>query len=696
MNINRFVLASVILFLFFSCKDKLDEEKEITVLDVKETVDPVLNDKINTKLFNVINLDYPGLENAKAFYEEKEYYLAAKSILEYYRMRTDIVNPNVSLLNVKMKTNDLKFADYALQHRYYVKNYYEDEASKKPYLYWDEANNNINWKYWPTKANEHQFQLHRHQWFSMLARTYRVTKDEKYAKAWVKDYSNWIKKNPLPADGVNLNKDPSSQGEPLQWSVFAWRPLEAAERVSNQTEIINYFLYSSAVTPEFFSKFLISFYDHVQLIIKNYSKTGNHRIIQARSVTYAGVLFPEFKQADEWLRNGTTVLSEEMKKQLLDDGISWELDLGYHMTVLNAFYSAMLITQLNNRTDLLPANFAEGMKDGVKAVMNLMYPNYILPAFNDTRPHSKRVMLRFFNKYSKLFPDDMELKWIATDGKEGTKPTNNFAKYTSAGYYALRNGWDKSSTMMIYSDGPPAEYHSQPDNGTFGVYVNGRNFFTDSGCYAYSGPSTNSDREKFRRTRMHNTLTLNHKNLSPSGTFVKSEIIDDETELLITKNNSYPNLVHRRSVFFVKRKFFVLVDEAIGSASGQVNLNYHLCRGSDAEVVLKLNENSAYTNFDDKNNIIIRCFGSDINSEEFAGKESPNIGIAYDRKAFSVNHNKTADENPRFITVIYPVEDDANSHNIEANFTDSGYNANSASIEVTIDGTKYPLSFNIE
>ena len=50
--------------------------------------------------------------------------------------------------------------------------------------------------------------------------------------------------------------------------------------------------------------------------------------------------------------------------------------------------------------------------------------------------------------------------------------------------------------------------HNQPDNGTFELYHNGRNFFPDSGVceyYSYSGSTaaqTNARRAKFRSSKI--------------------------------------------------------------------------------------------------------------------------------------------------------------------------------------------------
>ena len=102
---------------------------------------------------------------------------------------------------------------------------------------------------------------------------------------------------------------------------------------------------------------------------------------------------------------------------------------------------------------------------------------------------------------------------------QGKTPGNDIKVFGDAGYYVMRNGWEPSSTVMIFSNNKSNDIstdlerwsHNQPDNGTFELYINKRNFFPDSGVYSYEY-NTNTDSGKarlwFRNSENHNTLTL--------------------------------------------------------------------------------------------------------------------------------------------------------------------------------------------
>lgn len=82
------------------------------------------NDVVEPKLFDIINLDYPGLEKVKSFYEAGEHYYATHALLEYYRTRTNVTNPGLSLVNVTITDADQAKADYALEdYRFHVNNF---------------------------------------------------------------------------------------------------------------------------------------------------------------------------------------------------------------------------------------------------------------------------------------------------------------------------------------------------------------------------------------------------------------------------------------------------------------------------------------------------------------------------------------------------------------------------------------------
>lgn len=692
---KHFFCILSVFFLFVCCSD--DPSDIIDSAGSGGTGPTKPNSVINEKLFEVINLDYPGLEKVKEQYEAGLYYNAAKMLLDYYKIRTEVVNPNISLINIVATADDKSKADYALDNnRFFVNNYYEDAATKKPYSLTKDGK--IDWSFKPSGADdEYQKQLHRHQWLVSQAKVYRTTNDEKYIKSWIATYRDWWENNPMPESGTNNT---------------TWWQLQVAERVIGQVQLFDYYKNSVNFTPEWFSDFMSHFADHADFLVKYPYTGGNILVSQANALAFAGVLFPEFKNAKGWMNTGYQTLAQEVNSQFLNDGMHYELDLSYHISAIADYYETMKLADANSSlTANLPTDFSSSLRKAAEIVMHFTFPNffdsksggYCVPGFNDTRQSSwtRSVLSRNFGRYNEMFPDSKELLYMATQGKQGTRPEISVKAFSTSGYYALRNGWDKTSTMMMlsnnYTDEPIKIWsHKQPDNGTFELYHNGRNFFPDTGVYSYyTQGGDNTNRDWYRQTKVHNTMTLDSKNITNAYGKTLKVTTGGNTDIVVTENQGYSNLRHRRYVFFVDKSFFVLVDEGIGTANGTVNLNYNLCEGNNNEVIVDDSQNGAYTAFSDGNNIIVHTFGNGVLSTiPFSGKVSYTPGVESARKSYSVNMTKATDQTARYITVIYPATDAA-SVQVSAAFKKQEFQENSMAAEVVINGKKYELNCDL-
>lgn len=704
-----FLIYICALVAFTGCTDDDDELSTGGNADINLRPAPQPNDVINEKIFEVINLDYPGLEKVKEYYEANEYYYASYELLKYYRNRSDINNPNINLINPTITAFDQNVADQALTHRFYVRNFKEKDENGKEVYYLFDKDNKIDWNYIPEAITDQEFksQTHRHQWMLPQAKAYRVSQNEQYLQSWMEVYSDWLQTFPCPEGAVS--KD-----------AVQWYGLQPAERVLDQIDILPYFIQSTRFTPEWLSTFLTAFAEGVECIRSNYFTDGsNIYVTQVQAVTSAGILMPEFKNSEAWLNEGSQKITEQIVSQFLEDGVQNELDPSYHIGVVAGFYNIYQIAQLNNKLSLFPSTYIEQLRKAARFVMDIIYPDYTIDNFNDTRSvsYTKNVLLRNLRQYSEMFPEDAEMKWMSTEGKQGTVPTSSAQIYSSAGYYMLRSGWGKNSTMMILknNDNSANKWHCQPDNGTFGLYRNGRNFFPDAGVYSYGGTSeSNAERNAFLATKNHNTMTALGATIAKD--FMKGEFLKHEmkgnTQILVTQNQHKANLTHRRAVFFVDKKFFVLVDEGYGDGNGdKINLNFHLRTSTANETeyddLSASYQYGAHTTFADNNNMLIRTFAetnSDFSVSKVTSDVSNKLGERNEsRKGYQYTIRKPKTGAARFITVIYPfgATSELDNLNISAKFTDNSvedagtFHENGASVEVSIAGETYELSYTL-
>lgn len=705
---NTLLIPFFALLAFAGCTDHEDESfaGENTGIRLLPARKP--NEVIDKRIFERINLDYPGLEKVKEYYDNNEYYYAVNELLTYYRTRTGIYNPAINLMNPSITAFDLNVANQALERRFYVRNFKESEAGGKEVYYAFDKNGKIDWEFIPAGVTDQEFaiQKHRHQWMLPQAMAYRAGRDERHVLSWIEVYSDWLKAYPAPEGTID-------------GSYVPWQGLQTAERVLSQIDIMACFIQSVNFTPEWLSYFLTVFADEVECIRNNYYTDGsNIYATQVQAVAKAAILMPECKNAAKWMEEGAQRMAELIDGQFLEDGVQNELDPSYHIATVAGFYDIYQTARLNNKLSLFPADYSGQLKKAARFVMDIVYPDYTIDNFNDTRSSSytKNVLLRNFRQYVEMFPDDAELKWMATEGREGQKPLELTRAYTTSGYYMLRDGWGKNSTVMILKNNhnPDNKWHCQPDNGTFGLYRNGRNFCPDAGVYSYGGSKeSNADRAAFRATKMHNTMTRNNATIANGymkGKFLKLESRNG-VDILVTENRSYSDLTHRRAVFFVNKEFFVLVDEGYGTGSSPlVNLNLNLCPTKD-DVVIDDNtaayQYGAHTAFADNNNMLFKTFVetttdySAINNTAYISSKLQEKTAQ--RRFYQVTTRKPADGAARFITVIHPFGAVAGweSLAIEAKFTDNAggtpgaFHENGASVEVTVNNRTHKLSYTL-
>lgn len=656
------ILKTTTIFLFTLFTVCLTEAQEI---------------KIKKESFDAINLNYPGLEKANKLYISGKYEDAAKALLDYYRNRKNIRHPDFNIGDeTRFRGKDIgkanqEKADNALEHKF---------QPHKGYGFFDYGKD-INWEYWPIKDNEVRWQLHRVAWWQSLGLAYRSTGDEKYAKEWIFEFNDWAFKNPL--------------GKSKENDRYAWRPLEVSDRIQSLPGTFNLFVNSPNFTPSFLLDFLSLYNKQVDYITQHYTKDGNHLLFEAQRVLGSGSIFREFKLAESWRKSGIEILTREIKKQVYPDGVQFELSPVYHVATIEIFLKAYNSAKLAGVEKEFPESFIKTTENMTVAIAKISFPDYNNPMFGDSWIQEKSYRLKQFQSWSKIFPDNQVLKYFATDGKEGAIDFLSTA-LPNAGFYTFRNGWDDNSTVMILKASPPGEFHAQPDNGTFELFVKGRNFTPDTGCYIYSGDAeVTKMRDWYRQTRVHSTLTLDDQNMLITKAEQNKWKTSKNLDLITYTNPSYKDLNHQRSILFIDEKYFVIIDKAIGSAIG--NLGVHFQLKEDSKPVFDKTDNKVYTNYTDGNNLLIQSLNSDkISLKEEEGKVSYAYAKEIARPAFVFEKPKSNSTTEQFITVLYPFDGNKVPEiSIQPN-TDNDYEKGIISLNIIIDGKKSEIKATLK
>lgn len=643
---------------------------------------------LNKDVFRLINLDYPGLAEVKNACTQGDTIKAAYALLDYYRNRTNVKQPEIDMEHITVSDKERQMADEALSHILYAHEGYQ------PSFYYGK---DIDWTYWPVQDNELRWHLHRHGWFVPMGKMYYTTHDEKYAKEWTSQFIDWIKKNPC-VDVTKEEFELTSTGEVrdvAENARFAWRPLEISTRMENQIPQFMLFRNSPSFTPEFLSEFLVNYHKHVDYVIRHYSDGGNHLLFEAQRVFYGGTFFPEFEDAPAWRKSGIDVLAREIKKQVYDDGGQFELDPLYHMASIEIFCKALLMADMNGLRNEFPQEFLDTVEKMIVFYYNICYPDYTNPCFSDAKRRGKDRKLVNYRIWAQLFPENEQIRYFMTEGREGKKPENLSKGFLTSGFFTFRNGWGPEATVMVLKAGPMGGWHNQPDNGTFELWFNGTNLFPDSGFYVYAGDEKIMKlRNWFRQTSVHKTLTLDDKDIRRNASVTRLWKEDDKTPMLVTENQGYEGLRHRRSVFFVNQTYFVIVDEAVGDATGTVNLHYQMNAGN---VKIDPKNFTLTSDYGVQSDAKLQCFAPEGTTlEEEEGWQATLYLVREKRTAVAFNTEKKDNMPVRYITIIYPTKNIKNAPRMEARFITPQFDENKLEIEVTLDGKKEKLGYELK
>jgi heparan-sulfate lyase len=566
-------------------------------------------------LLDHLDLDRPGLEKVRAAKADPA--RASAELLAYYRTRTSVKHPvdRAKLAELRGQPLDKgtkEIADDALRNVLIA-------CSAYPRF---DFGRDIDWltNRAPNGDNEWLWQLNRHSSWWALGAAWRHTGEEKYAECYVRQLLDWIGKCPRDADSP------------------AWRTIEAGIRGHGWTVNFQHFVDAPAYTPEALIRHLESFRAHAGYLTGRKMSTSNWGLMEAEGAAFIAMTFPEFREAPAWRQKAFAHLNAMMKKQVRADGHQYEQCLGYHLGCIDWFARTGRMAAANGLEAMCEVLLKVGLPDGSNA------------QFGDD--HSSFGWRGRLSEYAALFKRD-DLLFAASAGKQGRAPAETAFALKESGFYSMRSGWDPQAVMLLLKCGPDGGWHCQPDNGSFEVFAGGRHLTPDSGSYIYHGDEQAvRDRAWFRQTRVHQTLTLDGRDAAYAPKLLLWKPGAD-LDTLVVENGSYPDLVHRRAVFFVQKRFFVIVDEALGKAQGNAWLHFQLAPG---EAVIDERSLSARTGFPEGTNLLVQAMaqeGLSLVKEE--GQVSFEYGKKQPRPAFRFELAK-GQKPLRFVTVLVPHE----------------------------------------
>ena len=495
----------------------------------KKQQGPLLSDE--TFFNECLNLDYPGMEAVKA---------AVKTSHDYQKARTAMA----SYIRQTLDADRFFEIPYEIPENIYkLPGETDAEAVERicnhtlvsvgvPCEYGKD--NPVDWEANPTYNGykEWTWQLSRHNDIKLLAHEYNKTKNEKLAYAAAELMDSWFKQAVRPdADCVG-------------YLTKCWRTIECGIRMGANWP---YILFTFYKTPAFTDDLLIdwykSVYEHGERLSKNHM-TGNWLIMEMNGLGQIGILYPQFKKSEQWLKQALESLEEELDRQIYPDGFQYELTTNYH--------------------DVVPATLLEKLSRACELDIKLMMPDGTTPDLNDG---CRRNVKKSYEVRKRILPNDKRAKWI-TEGDESGKPEYTSVAMPWSGFAAFRTGWEKDDAWVLMDAAPFGRAHQHEDKLSVLLYANGKILLTEGGNYAYD----ESEMRKYvLSTRSHNTVRVDGQDQNRRKTYEwKEEDIKKKSNLdthfsqtwdyaKSAYNEGYgeeqdKSPVHERSIFFYRDK----------------------------------------------------------------------------------------------------------------------------------------------
>jgi len=579
-----------------------------------------------SQVLTKLDLGRPGLEAVKTPAVKGDQPRALVELLRYYRDKYPPLPAGHTTTGPTLETPD-RICRHVFQWGPY-----------KPADY----GTNIDWTINPADDIEWVAAIYRFYWADELATAYLATRDDKYVRAFVELTTDWIAKHPL---------DDWTRTHPTlpNWKGFAWLDLQTGIRATKAVTAFKAMLHSDAITPQFLAIFLASLHDHQHKTkMIPMGMVHNKAIFEQRGVLAICQAFPEFAETPRWAKLAVERTHENLLKQTTPEGVQREWCGGYHLAVLRD--SLDIMEKAAQLGVVVPDEFRGRVRAMCDYVFAVATPDLGVPMFGDTgrsipKDNQHAQLYKPLLQFSEVWND---LKYAARAKLDmATLPKEASYAFESAGVYVMRSDWGTEGTYLVLQCAPPAlSAHDQPDNGTFELYASGRWLMTDSGFYTYGHDK--QARAWHRQTRVHQTLTLDGKDSTTDGR-LRLWQSSPELDALVVENRSYPGLLHRRTVSFVDKKFFVFLDEAIGDAPGELCLHWTPAPGTGR---VSPDRASFTSHFPDANVLIHTADPPQSRFEEEDGWCAWEYGHRTPRKMLSLKHPHAAPA--EFLTVVAP------------------------------------------
>ncbi|GAB5561283.1 MAG: hypothetical protein SynsKO_29300 [Synoicihabitans sp.] len=510
----------------------------------------------------------PGSELAKEIAElgsSPSRELIITTAANYFRSRPPLVPLWVVPLDRTASAEDVARSDLAIDHVITERSGVFEMPDKLP---WFDA---------PKKFAT----LSRFPHFDYLLPAYTTSGDERYARAVVRDTLDFVSHVDL-ADSVNFHVQIDANLNPWNWVLLQWR-------VKRWIDMLAHLRESPSLSDEDYLRILQYTWDEVDWLVPN-KILGLHNgtLGNAGTILYAALQYPDAKNAAFWQSDATALLEGFLDTAFYPREFLIELTLGYSegtLLMCRKMYESLPPSPAKDRiTPKLEAIF--------DAHVGMMKPDRGIPRYGDHGIYDIRD--RILRKGAELF-DRPDLARLADepDARERSDGRLSFPyesnPYYLSGYYAMRDGWHEDAQYLSMDAGPFGTNHQHGDKLSITVSADGAPFIVDPGTSLYTSAEP-GPRHDLRLGFLHNVITVN--GIDPNTGWDRHYAFDVLENRWVTNSvydflegtyefrNNLLDAMWRRSVFYVKGDYWVILDALYGEGEHEVESNLQFWVGN--------------------------------------------------------------------------------------------------------------------
>ena len=458
--------------------------------------------------------------------------------------------------------------------------FYREQHSVGDDIDWDENPGTDHWIH----------DLNRFAYLLTLSRAAQATGDDAYLRKAAGLVLDWVDKNPVTRSWF-------WQPDKTPWDMpnGAWRSylniaIHCQRWATHFDELVPFW------SPGELLRVLKSIHDqlgYLEQIIP--TMTNNWVVIGANGILGTTLRLPELRDRDRLVDYAWKTVAAEAERQVLPDGIQFELTQGYHMCVLRLLLNSAAVSRAAGAR--VPEVIDAVTARMLDYTMQVITPDGRAVAFNDSDPGSGEGFRGVLEREGRARGRDDWL-YVGTRGGDGTPPAVLSQAFEHGGVYVMRTGWDRDDTFLAFDGGPWGYSHQHDDRLGFVLSALGRPFLIDPGRYLYDGSNPYSRQMYLNTTRAHSTLTIDgegqadrwfRETWQPRDKLDNTWLVTDEVQrvagshrLGYGENGRIP-VEHRRSIMFFGPDVFLVLDRLTGEGEHDVDSRLQFYPGDVTE-----------------------------------------------------------------------------------------------------------------